>query len=109
MTTTEKKKYMTLQEFNETCLQMDAILTGLGNEFADDDPRVEQLIRLSNTADEYYKELHADGYTDMGIQMENQVFVKIIRMARERNLCTNEFIVQSLETFVNQTKNTTKL
>lgn len=66
---------MTEQEYKNVCAKIDAILADLGSEFSEDDPRIEQLLSLSDEADEYYK---------------------------ERNLCTNEFIVKRLEAFVNQ-------
>lgn len=66
---------MTEQEYKNVCAKIDAILADLGSEFSEDDPRIEQLLSLSDEADEYYK---------------------------ERHLCTNEFIVKRLEAFVNQ-------
>ena len=93
---------MTEQEYNSICLKMDAILADLGQEFSEDDPRIEQLLRLSDQADEYYKERHVEGYSDIELTLEIQLLVNIIRLARERNLCTNEFIVKCLEAFVNQ-------
>ena len=91
---------MTQQEYIDICAQIDCILSELGPDFNDDDPRVERLINLSNKADEYYKEQHTEGYTDIEISLETQLLVKIIRMARERNLCANEFIAKCLEAFV---------
>ena len=91
---------MTLQEYNNICAKIDCILSELGSEFSDDGPHIERLIKLSDEADEYYKEQHTEGYTDIEISLEVQLLVKIIRMARERNLCTNEFIVKWLETYV---------
>ena len=93
---------MTQQEYNDICAKIDCILSELGPDFNDDDPRVEQLFYLSDEADKYYKEQHTEGYTDIEISLEVQLLVKIIRMARERNLCANEFIVKCLESFVGQ-------
>ena len=93
---------MTEQEYKNVCAKIDAILADLGSEFSEDDPRIEQLLSLSDEADEYYKERHDKGYADIELTLEIQLVVKIIRMARERNLCTNEFIVKCLEAFVNQ-------
>ena len=91
---------MTQQEYIDICAQIDCILSELGPDFNDDNPRIELLFNLSNKADEYYKEQHSEGYTDIEISLETQLLVKIIRMARERNLCANEFIVKCLEAFV---------
>lgn len=44
---------MTQQEYNNICAEIDCILSELGPDFNDDDPRVERLIDLSNKADEY--------------------------------------------------------
>ena len=93
---------MTQQEYIDICAQIDCILSEFGPDFNDDNPRIERLINLSNKADEYYKEQHTEGYTDIEISLETQLLVKIIRMARERNLCANEFITKCLETFVEQ-------
>ena len=93
---------MTQQEYNNICAEIDCILSELGPDFNDDDPRVELLIKLSDKGDEYFKEQHTEGYTDIEISLETQLLVKIIRMARERNLCANEFIVKCLEAFVEQ-------
>ena len=93
---------MTQQEYNKVCEEIDCILSELGPDFNDADPRVEWLINLSNKADKYYKEQHTEGYIDIEISLETQLLVKIIRMARERNLCTNEFITKCLEAFVEQ-------
>ena len=91
---------MTPQEYNNVCEKIDFILFELGSEFSNNDPLVEQLINLSNEADEYYKDQHIEGYTDIEVSIETQLFVKIIRLARERNLSTNEFIVKCLEAFI---------
>lgn len=93
---------MTEQEYNSICTKMDVILAELGQEFYEDDPRIEQLLKLSDQADEYYKERHVEGYSDIELKLKIQLLVKIICMARELNLCTNEFIVKCLEAFVNQ-------
>ena len=93
---------MTLQEYEIICAEIDSILSELGPDFNDDDPRVERLIILSDNADEYYKEQHSDGYTDIEITLDTKLIVKIIQMARDRYLCTNEFIVECLEVFVEQ-------
>ena len=93
---------MIQQEYEIICAEIDSILSELGPDFNDDDPRIELLIKLSDKADEYFKEQHTEGYTDIEISLETQLLVKIIRMARERNLCANEFIVKCLETFVEQ-------
>lgn len=81
---------------------IDNILSDLGEEFSDNDPLVEELFILSDEADEYYRERHIEGYTDIEINLEVQLYVKIIRMAQERKQCTNEFLVNCLEVFVNQ-------
>lgn len=93
---------MTEQEYKNVCAKIDAILADLGSEFSEDDPRIEQLLSLSDEADEYYKERHVEGYSDIELTLEIQLLVKIICMARELNFCTNEFIVKCLEAFVNQ-------
>ena len=94
-------------EYNKICAEIDCILSELGPDFNDDDPRVERLFNLSDEADEYYKEHHTEGYTDIEIRLEAQLLVKIIRMARERNLCTNEFIAKCLEALVEHYNKTT--
>ena len=93
---------MIQQEYEIICAEIDSILSELGPDFNDDDPRIELLIKLSDKADEYFKEQHTEGYTDIEISLETQLLVKIIRMARERNLCANEFIVKCMEAFVEQ-------
>lgn len=100
---------MTQQEYEIICAEIDSILSELGPDFNDDDPRIELLIKLSDKADEYFKEQHTEGYTDIEISLETQLLVKIIRMARERNLCTNEFIVECLEVFVEKYNKTANM
>ena len=46
---------MTQQEYNNIYAEIDCILSELGPDFNDDDPRVERLFGLSNKADEYYQ------------------------------------------------------
>lgn len=72
---------MTEQEYKNVCAKIDAILADLGSEFSEDDPRIEQLLSLSDEADEYYKERHDKGYADIELTLEIQLVVKIIRMA----------------------------
>lgn len=100
---------MTEQEYKNVCAKIDAILADLGSEFSEDDPRIEQLLSLSDEADEYYKERHDKGYSDIELTLEIQLLVKIIRMAQELNLCTNEFIVKCLEAFVNKHESENKV
>ena len=75
---------MTQQDYDKVCAEIDCILSELGSEFSDDDPRIERLFNLSDEADEYYKEQHTEGYTDIEISLKVQILVKIIRMAREQ-------------------------
>ena len=100
---------MTQQDYDKVCAEIDCILSELGSEFSDDDPCIERLFNLSDEADEYYKEQHTEGYTDIEISLKVQILVKIIRMARERNLCANEFIVKCLEAFVEQFNKTANM
>ena len=100
---------MTQQEYEIICAEIYSILSEHGPDFNDDDPRIELLIKLSDKADEYFKEQHTEGYTDIEISLETQLLVKIIRMARERNLCTNEFIVECLEVFVEKYNKTANM
>lgn len=78
---------------------MDAILAELGQEFGEDDPRVGQLLRLTEEADENYRDQHED-YTDMELTLEVHLLVEVIRVAREMDLCISEFINRCMEAFV---------
>lgn len=44
---------MTEQEYKNVCAKIDAILADLGSELSEDDSRIEQLLSLSDEADEF--------------------------------------------------------
>lgn len=83
---------MTIEEYNNICSRLDALVARLGDEYEEDNPMVTELISLSEKADFFYKQNHQEGYVDEVISFEITKLVTLIIAARKNSMCLNEYV-----------------
>lgn len=83
---------MTEGQYKSICTRMDALIAKLGTDYSEDDPKVTELLVLSDAADSYYKQNHQDGYVDEVISFEITKLVTLIIAARKNSMCLNEYV-----------------
>lgn len=88
---------MTEEQYKSICTRMDALIAKLGTDYTEDDPKVTELLVLSDAADSYYKQNHQDGYVDEVITLEMTELVTLIIAARKKSMCLNEYVEDLLK------------
>lgn len=86
--------------YEDICTKMDILLEKMDGNLSDDHPDVIELLSLSDQADRLYWELHPDLTAELPLNLDVELLVNLIRIAREQDLCLNELVNKCLDELV---------